>query len=146
VFNSRTCQLVLGAGALAAAGLKSITARHLALAAQALGAALALHPALAAAAAAAVPPPRRALLLPEFERVAQVPLPTPHPALARPPRMAGRRQPFALVLCSKRTPRACAALLRWTRTCRLTRPSAALCQAAFRRPPRHACCLLVSWH
>ncbi|KAK9833584.1 hypothetical protein WJX81_008635 [Elliptochloris bilobata] len=71
VFNSRTCQLVLGAGALAAAGLRSITARHLALAAQALAAVLALHPALTAAFTAPVPLPRRTLLLPEFERVAQ---------------------------------------------------------------------------
>lgn len=28
-FNSRTCQLVLGAGAVEAVGLKTITARHL---------------------------------------------------------------------------------------------------------------------
>ena len=72
VFNSRTCQLVLGAGALAAAGLRSITARHLALAEQALAAVLALHPALAAGFTGPVPLPRRTLLQPEFERVAQV--------------------------------------------------------------------------
>jgi len=96
VFNSRTCQLVLGAGALAAAGLKSITARHLALAAQALGAALALHPALAAAAAAAVPPPRRALLLPEFERVAQV---APHPPSC--PRSAAPHGRAQAALCAR---------------------------------------------
>ncbi|KAG9127531.1 hypothetical protein FRC07_012684 [Ceratobasidium sp. 392] len=35
-FNSRTCQVVLGAGALRSAGLKNITARHLALASQSL--------------------------------------------------------------------------------------------------------------
>ncbi|KAF8891227.1 Vps54-like protein-domain-containing protein [Infundibulicybe gibba] len=35
-FNSRTCQVVLGAGALKSAGLKNITARHLALASQSL--------------------------------------------------------------------------------------------------------------
>jgi vacuolar protein sorting-associated protein 54 len=28
-FNSRTCQVVLGAGAMRSAGLKNITARHL---------------------------------------------------------------------------------------------------------------------
>ncbi|KAG0141899.1 hypothetical protein CROQUDRAFT_82786 [Cronartium quercuum f. sp. fusiforme G11] len=35
-FNSRTCQVVLGAGAMRSAGLKNITAKHLALASQAL--------------------------------------------------------------------------------------------------------------
>jgi Vps54-like protein len=38
VLNSRMCQLVLGAGAMASAGLRSITAKHLALSAQAAGA------------------------------------------------------------------------------------------------------------
>ncbi|KAI8804520.1 Vps54-like protein-domain-containing protein [Cladochytrium replicatum] len=36
LFNSRTCQVILGAGAMRSAGLKNITARHIALAAQAL--------------------------------------------------------------------------------------------------------------
>lgn len=36
MFNSRTCQLVLGAGALQLVGLKTITAKHLALAARCL--------------------------------------------------------------------------------------------------------------
>ncbi|XP_047133571.1 vacuolar protein sorting-associated protein 54 isoform X1 [Hydra vulgaris] len=36
LFNSRTCQIVLGAGALQTIGLKTITAKHLALAAQCL--------------------------------------------------------------------------------------------------------------
>ncbi|GLB34735.1 putative vps54-like protein [Lyophyllum shimeji] len=35
-FNSRTCQVVLGAGAMRSAGLKHITAKHLALASQSL--------------------------------------------------------------------------------------------------------------
>ncbi|WFD43810.1 hypothetical protein MPSI1_002475 [Malassezia psittaci] len=35
-YNSRTCQVVLGAGAMRSAGLKNITARHLALASQSL--------------------------------------------------------------------------------------------------------------
>ncbi|CAA7271484.1 unnamed protein product [Cyclocybe aegerita] len=35
-FNSRTCQVVLGAGAMRSAGLKNITAKHLALASQSL--------------------------------------------------------------------------------------------------------------
>jgi hypothetical protein len=37
LFNSRTCQLVLGAGAMHLAGLKSINAKHLALSTQCLG-------------------------------------------------------------------------------------------------------------
>ncbi|BDA47885.1 probable vacuolar protein sorting-associated protein 54 [Coccomyxa sp. Obi] len=71
VFNSRTCQLVLGAGALAAAGLRSITAKHLALAAQCVGAVMALHPSLSAAFTGPLPAARRAVLLPDFERVLQ---------------------------------------------------------------------------
>lgn len=72
MFNSRTCQLVLGAGALAAAGLRSITAKHLALAAQCVGAVMALHPSLTAAFTGPLPAARRAVLLPDFERVLQV--------------------------------------------------------------------------
>ena len=41
-FNSRTCQVVLGAGAMRSAGLKNITARHLALASQTLALMIAL--------------------------------------------------------------------------------------------------------
>ncbi|OLL22094.1 Vacuolar protein sorting-associated protein 54, chloroplastic [Neolecta irregularis DAH-3] len=44
LFNSRICQMILGAGATKAAGLKSITAKHLALASQSLGAVVALVP------------------------------------------------------------------------------------------------------
>ncbi len=72
VFNSRMCQLVLGAGAMAAAGLRSITAKHLALSAQAAGALMALHPLLRSALAAPVPHARRALLSPDFDRLLQV--------------------------------------------------------------------------
>ncbi|KAF8512270.1 Vps54-like protein-domain-containing protein [Gautieria morchelliformis] len=43
-FNSRTCQVVLGAGAMRSAGLKNITAKHLALASQSLSIAIALIP------------------------------------------------------------------------------------------------------
>ncbi|KAM0755447.1 hypothetical protein T439DRAFT_375809 [Meredithblackwellia eburnea MCA 4105] len=43
-FNSRTCQVVLGAGAMRSAGLKNITAKHLALASQALSIMIALIP------------------------------------------------------------------------------------------------------
>jgi len=45
-FNARSLQLVLGAGAMQSAHLKRITAKHLALAAQTLGAVLALLPAI----------------------------------------------------------------------------------------------------
>ncbi|KAL7424691.1 hypothetical protein Q5752_000375 [Cryptotrichosporon argae] len=43
-FNSRTCQVVLGAGAMRSAGLKNITAKHLALASQSLSAVVTLIP------------------------------------------------------------------------------------------------------
>ena len=43
-FNSRTCQVVLGAGAMRSAGLKNITAKHLALSSQALSVMVALIP------------------------------------------------------------------------------------------------------
>ncbi|KAF2084650.1 Vps54-domain-containing protein [Saccharata proteae CBS 121410] len=43
-FQSRTCQLILGAGAKDSAGLKSITTKHLALASQALSFIIALIP------------------------------------------------------------------------------------------------------
>ncbi|CAG8513068.1 4017_t:CDS:10 [Dentiscutata erythropus] len=44
LFNSRTCQVILGGGARHSAGLKIITAKHLALASQSLGAIIALIP------------------------------------------------------------------------------------------------------
>ncbi|TIC03617.1 hypothetical protein E3Q18_00102 [Wallemia mellicola] len=43
-FNSRTCQVVLGAGAMRSAGLKNITAKHLALASQSLSVMISLIP------------------------------------------------------------------------------------------------------
>ena len=43
-FNSRSCQLILGAGATRSAGLKNITTKHLALASQALSFVVALTP------------------------------------------------------------------------------------------------------
>ncbi|GHJ85637.1 hypothetical protein NliqN6_2039 [Naganishia liquefaciens] len=43
-FNSRTCQVVLGAGAMRSAGLKNITAKHLALASQSLSIIISLTP------------------------------------------------------------------------------------------------------
>ncbi|KAH0547790.1 hypothetical protein FGG08_000047 [Glutinoglossum americanum] len=44
LFNSRSCQLILGAGATRSAGLKNITTKHLALASQALSFITALIP------------------------------------------------------------------------------------------------------
>ncbi|KAI9722973.1 MAG: hypothetical protein M1812_001422 [Candelaria pacifica] len=44
LFNSRSCQLILGAGATRSAGLKNITTKHLAIASQALSFIIALVP------------------------------------------------------------------------------------------------------
>lgn len=57
---------------MSAAGLRSITAKHLALAAQATGALAALHPLLRAVLASPVPHARRSLLSPDFDRLLQV--------------------------------------------------------------------------
>ncbi|KAI9246139.1 Vps54-like protein-domain-containing protein [Sporodiniella umbellata] len=46
LFNSRVCQVILGAGAMQSAGLKNITAKHLALASQSIGVVTALVPKL----------------------------------------------------------------------------------------------------
>jgi vacuolar protein sorting-associated protein 54 len=54
------------------AGLKSITAKHLALSAQCLGALIALQPTLTTVFTAPVLGPRRSLLLPDFQRARQV--------------------------------------------------------------------------
>ena len=72
VFNSRMCQLVLGAGAMQVSGLRSITAKHLALSSQCLSAYMALHPLLNPLLTATLPTPRLGLLLPEFDRLLQV--------------------------------------------------------------------------
>ena len=72
VFNSRTCQLVLGAGAMHVSGLKSITAKHLAVTCQCLDAFIALHPILAAAFMRGVPPLRHDMLAAGFQRTLQV--------------------------------------------------------------------------
>jgi vacuolar protein sorting-associated protein 54 len=64
---------VLGAGAMRTAGLKSISAKHLAVAAQSLAALAAALPLLRAQLLGAVAEaPRRAMLLNDFERLAQV--------------------------------------------------------------------------
>ncbi|KAI8979697.1 Vps54-like protein-domain-containing protein [Mycotypha africana] len=46
LFNSRVCQVILGAGAMRSAGLKNITAKHLALASQSLAIMIELIPKL----------------------------------------------------------------------------------------------------
>ena len=66
------CQLVLGAGAMQVSGLRSITAKHLALSSQCLSAYMALHPLLKPLLTATLPTPRLGLLLPEFDRLLQV--------------------------------------------------------------------------
>ena len=70
LFNGRSCQLVLGAGALRSAGLKSITAKTMALASQSLALAGALAPHVRAALARLLPPARHALLLTALDRAA----------------------------------------------------------------------------
>lgn len=72
IFNSRSTQLVLGAGAIhSAANLKSISAKHLALCSQSLGLVRALIPYLKAALATRLPQ-KHHLLLAQMDTVAQV--------------------------------------------------------------------------
>ncbi|XVE89373.1 hypothetical protein DITRI_Ditri19aG0196400 [Diplodiscus trichospermus] len=71
-FNTRTCQLVLGAGAMQVSGLKSITSKHLALASQVIGFIYAVIPEIRQILFVKVPEPRKSLLLLEFDRVAQI--------------------------------------------------------------------------
>ena len=66
VFNSRTSQLVLGAGSMRTAGLRSITAKHLALAQQSVRLFLEVTPAVSAALSPTLPDTRRTQLLSEF--------------------------------------------------------------------------------
>ena len=58
--------------ALQVSGLKSITAKHLALSCQCLSALITLHPVLSLVLMAPVQQPRLGLLQPEFDRVLQV--------------------------------------------------------------------------
>ena len=68
VFNSRTSQLVLGAGAMRTAGLRSITAKHLALATESVRLFALVTPLLSAALEPFLPESRRRGLLAEFDR------------------------------------------------------------------------------
>ncbi|BGP37747.1 hypothetical protein JCM10449v2_001669 [Rhodotorula kratochvilovae] len=68
VFNSRTCQVVLGAGAMRSAGLKNITAKHLALASQALSIMISLIPYIREAVRRHLNP-KQAVMLTEFDKL-----------------------------------------------------------------------------
>jgi len=70
LFNSRTCQLVLGAGARQLMKMKTITARHLALASQCLGLVIRLIPHLRVHLAAHLPP-KHHVLLADLDRILQ---------------------------------------------------------------------------
>lgn len=70
LFNSRTCQLVLGAGARQLMKLKTITAKHLALASQCLGLVIKLIPNLRVHLAAHLPS-KHHVLLADLDRVMQ---------------------------------------------------------------------------
>lgn len=70
-FNTRTCQLVLGAGAMQVSGLKSITSKHLALASQVISFVHAIIPDIRQILFLKVPETRKILLLSEIDRVAQ---------------------------------------------------------------------------
>eukprot|EP00850_Spirogloea_muscicola_P014444 SM000104S09314 [mRNA] locus=s104:23447:28973:+ [translate_table: standard] len=71
LFNSRTCQLVLGAGAMQVSGLKSITAKHLALASQSISLYYAIIPDIRRLLALHIPEARQGLLLTEIDHVCQ---------------------------------------------------------------------------
>ncbi|XP_015875621.2 vacuolar protein sorting-associated protein 54, chloroplastic [Ziziphus jujuba] len=70
-FNTRTCQLVLGAGAMQVSGLKSITSKHLALASQVISFIYAIIPEIRQILFLKVPDTRKPMLLSEIDRVAQ---------------------------------------------------------------------------
>ncbi|KAK9064384.1 hypothetical protein SSX86_015766 [Deinandra increscens subsp. villosa] len=70
-FNTRTCQLVLGAGAMQVSGLKSITSKHLALASQVVSFVHAIIPEIRKILLVKVPDARKGLMLSEIERVSQ---------------------------------------------------------------------------
>ncbi|XP_056694553.1 vacuolar protein sorting-associated protein 54, chloroplastic [Spinacia oleracea] len=70
-FNTRTCQLVLGAGAMQVSGLKSITSKHLALASQVISFTYAIIPDVKQILFLNVPETRKPLLQSEIDRVAQ---------------------------------------------------------------------------
>ncbi|KAI5270836.1 Vps54-domain-containing protein [Aureobasidium subglaciale] len=68
-FNSRTSQLILGAGATRIAGLKNITTKHLALASQALSFVIAMSPYLREAVRRHASTANKAEILGEFDKL-----------------------------------------------------------------------------
>ncbi|KAJ0932541.1 putative vacuolar protein sorting-associated protein [Helianthus annuus] len=70
-FNTRACQLVLGAGAMQVSGLKSITSKHLALTSQVVSFVHAIIPEIRRILFLKVPEARKGLLSSEIERVSQ---------------------------------------------------------------------------
>ncbi|TPX38226.1 hypothetical protein SmJEL517_g00015 [Synchytrium microbalum] len=66
--NNRLCQVILGAGAMRSAGLKNITARHIALAAQSLGVIVVLIPYLRVGIQQYLPT-KQAVLLNDMDRL-----------------------------------------------------------------------------
>ncbi|KAM3392683.1 hypothetical protein ACQJBY_013698 [Aegilops geniculata] len=70
-FNTRTCQLVLGAGAMQVSGLKSITSKHLALASQIISFIHSLIPDIRRVLFLKIPEARKHLLMSELDRVTQ---------------------------------------------------------------------------
>ncbi|CAM0907924.1 unnamed protein product [Alopecurus aequalis] len=71
LFNTRTCQLVLGAGAMQVSGLKSITSKHLALASQIISFIHSLIPDIRRVLFLKIPDARKQLLMSELDRVTQ---------------------------------------------------------------------------
>uniref|UniRef100_A0ACD5YB66 Uncharacterized protein n=1 Tax=Avena sativa TaxID=4498 RepID=A0ACD5YB66_AVESA len=71
LFNTRTCQLVLGAGAMQVSGLKSITSKHLALASQIISFIHSLIPDIRRVLFLKIPEARKQLLMSELDRVNQ---------------------------------------------------------------------------
>ncbi|KAK6354716.1 hypothetical protein TWF696_003855 [Orbilia brochopaga] len=70
LFNSRVCQVILGAGATKSAGLKHITTKHLALASQALSIVVAVIPYIREAVRRHLGPSAAGgTLLPDFDRI-----------------------------------------------------------------------------
>ncbi|KAJ3164013.1 hypothetical protein HDU88_005666 [Geranomyces variabilis] len=68
LFNARTCQVILGAGAMRTAGLKNISAKHIALAAQAIGVFIAVIPHIKDRIQNYLPP-KQHVLLGDFDRL-----------------------------------------------------------------------------
>eukprot|EP00210_Caulerpa_lentillifera_P001153 g1110.t1 len=71
LFNTRSCQLILGAQAMRVSSLKSITAKHLALCSQSILLLLHLQQPFIEALLHGLPDAKRTILQPEFDRIRQ---------------------------------------------------------------------------